>query len=67
MDYTLQLEDLKNKSKAEIEKEIKYLSEENAELRVNISLGKKSEEILAKNEIRIRELMECYLGLKEEE
>ncbi len=67
MDYTLQLEDLKNKSKAEIEKEIKYLSEENAELRVNISLGKKSEEILAKNEIRIRELMECYLGLKEED
>ena len=67
MDYTLQYENLKNKSKAEIENQIKYLSEENADLRRMIREGKDAKEILKRNEVRLSELMKCYLGLKEED
>lgn len=66
MNYALQLENLKNKSKAEIENQIKYLSEENTELRQKIRTGKNAKEILEKNEVRLSQLMYCYLGLKEE-
>ena len=64
MNYTLQYENLKNKSKAEIEKELYYLAEENADLRQKVRAGKNAEIILEKNECRLTELMDCYLGLE---
>lgn len=57
MDYTLE----------KIESEIKYLSEENAELRRTIREGRDARKVLEKNEVRMKELMECYLGLKGED
>jgi ribosomal protein L29 len=65
MPYTLELEDLKNKSKEEIEVQICYLSEENTDLRQKIKTGKQAEEILKKNECRLIQLMDCYLGVGE--
>jgi len=65
MNYTLELEDLKNKSKEEIEIQIRYLSEENTDLRQKIRTGKQAEEILKKNECRLIQLMNCYLGVGE--
>lgn len=66
MPYTLELEDLKNKSKEEIEIQIRYLSEENTDLRQKIRTGKQAENILQDNEARLVQLMNCYLNLKEE-
>ncbi|HLS53926.1 MAG TPA: hypothetical protein VK031_08130 [Tissierellaceae bacterium] len=67
MPYKLKLEKLEESSKEKIESEIKYLSEENTELRRTIREGRDARKVLEKNEVRMKELMECYLGLKEEE
>jgi len=67
MPYKLKLEKLEESSKEKIESEIKYLSEENAELRRASREGRDARKVLEKNEVRMKELMECYLGLKEEE
>ena len=65
MNYTLELEDLKNKSKEEIEVQIRYLSEENTDLRNKVQTGEQAARILEKNEARLIELMDCYLGVGE--
>jgi hypothetical protein len=67
MPYTLEIEDLENKSKEEVEKEMKYISEENEELRREIRTGERSKLRLEKNETRLVQLMKCYLGMKGEE
>lgn len=67
MPYTLEIEDLMNKSKEEIEKELYYLTEENSDLRQKINAGKQAEKILTKNECRLVQLMDCYMDLKGEE
>lgn len=66
MPYKLEFEKLEKKSKEKIESEIRYLSEENAELRRKIREGKDAESILENNEIRIAQLMGCYLGIRGE-
>ena len=60
----LQYEIIKNKSKEEIETENMYLIEENTDLRHKIQIGKQAEGILQKNEIRVTELMDAYLGME---
>ena len=62
----LRYEDLKNKSKEEIEKELYYLAEENADLRQKIRAGEGAENTLEKNGVRLKKLMECYLEMKGE-
>lgn len=61
MVYMLEIERLENKSKKEIEKEIKYISEDNEELRREVEVGKQAECELKKNEHRLVQLMQCYL------
>lgn len=57
----LEYENIKNESKEEIEVQIRYLSEENTDLRSKMRAGKEAEEMLTKNEIRLIELMDAYL------
>lgn len=64
MPYKLEFEKLEEKSKEKIESEIRYLSEENAELRRKIREGRDAENILKNNETRIAQLMGCYLGIR---
>lgn len=62
-----QIEEAKERTKEDIEKELYYITEENRQLRRKIRTGLVAEEKLSKNERRILELMTCYLGMKKEE
>lgn len=62
-----QIEEAKERTKEDIEKELYYITEENRQLRREIRTGLVAEEKLSKNERRILELMTCYLGMKREE
>ena len=62
-----QIEEAKERTKEDIEKELYYITEENRQLRKKVREGQAAEEKLSKNERRILELMTCYLGMKKEE
>ena len=62
-----QIEEAKERTKEDIEKELYYITEENRQLRKKVREGRAAEEKLSKNERRILELMTCYLGMKREE
>mgnify|MGYP001363702939 CR=1 FL=1 len=62
-----QIEEAKERTKEDIEKELYYITEENRQLRKKVREGQAAEEKLSKNERRVMELMTCCLGMKREE
>ncbi len=65
-DYEKLLKELEEQSRIELERELKYLTEQNEELRREVKTGLQAKKQLDKNTNKIAKIAECYTFLQEQ-